>query len=119
MPAPAPVAMTQARVSEVSPEMAFYGASGGQPANAMMAMETPAPAARAAAPAGMMEYAGKQYSPDQVSQMLQSRNAQLQHLAGLIDAHQVIIDPGDSVPDPANCQATKVVGIVEVGDEQL
>lgn len=86
MPAPAPVAMTQARVSEVSPEMAFYGASGGQPANAMMAMETPAPAMPTAPTsiAGALEYGGKKYSSDQVARMLQSSNAQLQQLGRAI-----------------------------------
>lgn len=84
MPTPAAPTTMQMPVSEVAPEMALGAAGGAQPRNAMMAMETPAPAARAAAPAGMMEYAGKQYSPDQVSQMLQSRNAQLQQLGRAI-----------------------------------
>ena len=84
MEAPAAPTTMQMPVSEVAPEMAMGAAGGAQPRNAMMAMEAPAPAARAAAPAGMMEYAGKQYSPDQVSQMLQSRNAQLQQLGRAI-----------------------------------
>lgn len=84
MEAPAAPTTMQMPVSEVAPEMALGAAGGAQTRNAMMAMETPAPAARAAAPANMMEYAGKQYLPDQVSQMLQSRNAQLQQLGRAI-----------------------------------
>lgn len=84
MEAPAAPTTMQMPVSEVAPEMDLGATGGAQPRNAMMAMEMPAPAARAAAPAGMMEYAGKQYSPDQVSQMLQSRNAQLQQLGRAI-----------------------------------
>lgn len=84
MTAPAAPTTMKMPVSEVAPETNLGAAGGARPRNAMMAMEAPAPAARATAPAGMMEYANKQYSPDQVSQMLQSRNAQLQQLGRAI-----------------------------------
>jgi hypothetical protein len=69
-----PAAMPAA-APEAAPEMDFGAAGGAQPVNAMMAQ---------AAPAKMLEYAGRQYSPDQVGQMLQSRNAQLQQLGRAI-----------------------------------
>jgi hypothetical protein len=69
-----PAAMPAA-APEAVPEMDFGAAGGAQPVNAMMAQT---------APAKMLEYAGRQYSPDQVGQMLQSRNAQLQQLGRAI-----------------------------------
>jgi hypothetical protein len=74
MPDAMPAAMPAAAPEEV-PEMDFGAAGGAQPVNAMMAQT---------APAKMLEYAGRQYSPDQVGQMLQSRNAQLQQLGRAI-----------------------------------
>lgn len=70
MPDAMPAAMPAA-APEAMPEMDFGAAGGAQPVNAMMAQT---------APAKMLEYAGRQYSPDQVGQMLQSRNPQLQQL---------------------------------------
>jgi hypothetical protein len=69
-----PAAMPAA-APEAAPETDFGAAGGAQPVNAMMAQT---------APAKMLEYAGRQYSPDQVGQMLQSRNAQLQQLGRAI-----------------------------------
>ena len=70
-PAAAAPATTQAPASEVAPEMAFYGAGGGRPANALMAMEAPAPAmpAQTAAPQGY-SFAGRTYSAAAVQEML-------------------------------------------------
>jgi hypothetical protein len=74
-----PAAMPAA-APEAVPEMDFGAAGGAQPVNAMMAQ---------AAPAKMLEYAGRQYSPDQVGQMLQSRNPQLQQLGrSIADANK-------------------------------
>jgi hypothetical protein len=50
----------------------------------MMAQAAPAPMGAPAAPAKMLEYGGRQYSPDQVGQMLQSRSPQLQQLGRAI-----------------------------------
>jgi len=69
-----PAAMPAA-APETVPEMGFGAAGGARPVNAMTAQ---------AAPAKMLEYAGRQYSPDQVGQMLQSRNPQLQQLGRAI-----------------------------------
>ena len=74
-----PAAMPAA-ASEAVPEMDFSAAGGARPVNAMMAQ---------AAPAKMLEYAGKQYSSEQVGQMLQSRNPQLQQLGrSIADANK-------------------------------
>ena len=63
-------ATIQAQASEVAPEMAFYGAGGGKPANAMMAMEAPAPMpAQPSAPRGY-SFAGRTYSAPVVQEML-------------------------------------------------
>lgn len=70
-PAAAP-ATIQAPASQVAPEMAFYGAGGGRPANAMMAMEAPAPMpAQPSAPQGY-SFAGKTYPALVVQEMLAS-----------------------------------------------
>ena len=70
-PAAAAPATIQAPASEVAPEMAFYGAGGGRPANALMAMEAPASAmpAQTAAPQGY-SFAGRTYSASAVQEML-------------------------------------------------
>ena len=82
--APAAPTTMQMPVSEVAPEMALGAAGGVQPRNAMMAMEMPAPAARAAAPAGMMEYGGSFYSPAQVQAFLASGDPQNKQLGRAI-----------------------------------
>jgi hypothetical protein len=69
-----PAAMPAA-APEAAPEMDFGAAGGVQPVNAMMAQ---------AAPAKMLDYAGRQYSSEQVGQMLQSRSPQLQQLGRAI-----------------------------------
>lgn len=69
-PAAAAPAAIQAPASEVAPEMAFYGAGGGRPANAMMAMEAPAPMPeQPSAPQGY-SFAGRTYSAPVVQEML-------------------------------------------------
>lgn len=69
-PAAAAPAAIQAPASQVAPEMAFYGAGGGRPANAMMAMEAPAPMpAQLSAPQGY-SFAGRTYSAPVVQEML-------------------------------------------------
>jgi len=88
MPDAMPAAMPAA-APEAVPEMDFGAAGGAQPVNAMMAQTAPAPMGAPAAPAKMLEYAGRQYSPDQVGQMLQSRNPQLQQLGrSIADANK-------------------------------
>jgi hypothetical protein len=69
-----PAAMPAA-APEAVPEMDFGAAGGARPVNAMMAQ---------AAPAKMLDYAGRQYSSEQVGLMLQSRNPQLQQLGRAI-----------------------------------
>jgi hypothetical protein len=78
-----PAAMPAA-APETVPEMDFGAAGGARPVNAMMAQAAPAPMGAPAAPAKMLDYAGRQYSPDQVGQMLQSRDPQLQQLGRAI-----------------------------------
>jgi hypothetical protein len=78
-----PAAMPAAAPEPV-PEMDFGAAGGARPVNAMMAQAAPAPMGAPAAPAKMLDYAGRQYSPDQVGQMLQSRDPQLQQLGRAI-----------------------------------
>lgn len=74
MPAQTPAAAApvfiQAPVSQVAPEM-FYGAGGGRPANALMAMEAPAPAAQmpATRPAGVYRYGNRTYTQAQIDEM--------------------------------------------------
>ena len=82
--APAAPTTMQMPVSEVAPEMALGAAGGAQPRNAMMAMEMPAPATRAATPAGMMEYGGSFYSPAQVQAFLASGDPQNKQLGRAI-----------------------------------
>ena len=83
-----PAAMPAA-APEAVPEMGVGAAGGARPVNAMMAQAAPAPMGAPAAPAKMLDYAGRQYSPDQVGQMLQSRNPQLQQLGrSIADANK-------------------------------
>lgn len=69
-PAAAAPAAIQAPASQVAPEMAFYGAGGGRPANAMMAMEAPAAPMPAARPAGMYRYGNRTFTQAQLDEML-------------------------------------------------
>jgi hypothetical protein len=78
-----PAAMPAA-APEAVPEMDFSAAGGARPVNAMMAQAAPAPMGAPAAPAKMLDYAGRQYSSEQVGLMLQSRNPQLQQLGRAI-----------------------------------
>ncbi len=78
-----PAAMPAA-APEAVPEMDFGAAGGARPVNAMMAQAAPAPMGAPAAPAKMLDYAGRQYSSEQVGQMLQSRSPQLQQLGRAI-----------------------------------
>jgi cob(I)alamin adenosyltransferase len=83
-----PAAMPAA-APEAVPEMDFGAAGGARPVNAMMAQTAPAPMGAPAAPAKMLDYAGRQYSSEQVEQMLQSRNPQLQQLGrSIADANK-------------------------------
>ena len=64
----------QAPVAEAAPEMAMGAAGGAQPVNAMMAMETPAPAPAAqmtaARPAGVYRYGNRTFTQAQLDEML-------------------------------------------------
>lgn len=83
-----PAAMPAA-APEAVPEMGVGAAGGARPVNAMMAQAAPAPMGAPAAPAKMLDYAGRQYSSEQVGQMLQSRNPQLQQLGrSIADANK-------------------------------
>jgi len=83
-----PAAMPAA-APETVPEMDFGAAGGARPVNVMMAQAAPAPMGAPAAPAKMLDYAGRQYSSEQVGQMLQSRNPQLQQLGrSIADANK-------------------------------